>query len=203
MKTPPNSEDELEEGNESEEASPLFRKGARFGELHLEVAMKLGTKWEFREAEREYTIQQVRRALMDARSVVYGDEKEQYRMVKDYGMTLLKINPGSTVHMHHPQPDDEVTFDRMYVCLNGCKNGFKAGFHPLIGLDGAFLKTRFGGQILSAVGLDANHHIYVIAWAIVRVENIETWRWFLELLHQDLGYYKDHEWCFIPDMQKV
>ncbi|RYR48503.1 hypothetical protein Ahy_A07g034525 [Arachis hypogaea] len=63
-------------------------------------------------------------------------------------------------------------------------------------------KTRFGGQILSAVGLDTNHHIYVIAWAIVRVENTETWRWFLELLHQDLGYYKDHGWCFISDIQK-
>ncbi|RYR70587.1 hypothetical protein Ahy_A02g004917 [Arachis hypogaea] len=60
MKTPPNSEDELEEGNESEEASPLFREGARFGELHLEVGMKFETKWEFREAVREYTIQEGR-----------------------------------------------------------------------------------------------------------------------------------------------
>ncbi|XP_072072091.1 uncharacterized protein [Arachis hypogaea] len=115
----------------------------------------------------------ISRALMDARSVVYGDKKEQYRMVRDYSMTLLKTNPGST-----------------------------AGCRPLIGLDGAFLKTRFGGQVLSAVGLDANHHIYVIAWTIVRVENTETWRWFLELLHQDLGHYKEHDWCFISDMQK-
>ncbi|XP_015947143.2 uncharacterized protein LOC107472099 [Arachis duranensis] len=243
MKTPPNSEDELEEGNESEEASPLFREGARFGELHLEVGMKFGTKWEFREAVREYTIQEGRsikivkndnircravckvkecpwvayasrdhedtcwqiktfnddhtcpredknraanrnwvcsklvkkvrkypnfrhceattyfktrfdltlnknsisRALMDARSVVYGDEKEQYRMVRDYGMTLLKTNPSSTVQIcTTPQPDGEVSFDRMYICLSGCKNGFKAGCHPLIGLDGAFLKTQPG-----------------------------------------------------------
>ncbi|XP_025637140.1 uncharacterized protein [Arachis hypogaea] len=106
----------------------------------------------------------ISRALMDARSVVYGDEKEQYKMVRDYGMTLLTTNPGSTVQIcTTPQPDGEVTFDRMYICLSGCKNGFKAGCRPLIGLDGAFLKTRFGGQILSAVGLDANHHIYVIA----------------------------------------
>ncbi|XP_072087069.1 uncharacterized protein [Arachis hypogaea] len=125
-------------------------------------------------------------------------------MVRDYGMTLLKTNPGSTVQIYTTlQPDGKVTFDRIYVCLSGCKNGFKAGCRPLIGLDGAFLKTRFGGQILSAVGLDANHHIYVIAWAIVRVENTKTWRWFLELLHQDLCYYKNHDWCFILDMQKL
>ncbi|XP_015947615.1 uncharacterized protein LOC107472625 [Arachis duranensis] len=145
----------------------------------------------------------ISRALMVARSVVYGDEKEQYRMVRDYGIMLLKTNPSSTVQIcTTPQPDGEVTFDRMYMCLSSCKNRFKAGCHPLIGLDGAFLKTRFGGQILSAMGLNANHHIYVIAWAIVRVENTDTWRWFFELLRQDLGYYKDHDWCFISNMQK-
>ncbi|RYR35085.1 hypothetical protein Ahy_A10g050215 isoform B [Arachis hypogaea] len=60
MKMPPNSEDELEEGNDSEEACPLFREGARFGELHLEVGMKFRTKWKFREAVREYTIHEGR-----------------------------------------------------------------------------------------------------------------------------------------------
>ncbi|XP_016191672.2 uncharacterized protein LOC107632514 [Arachis ipaensis] len=145
----------------------------------------------------------ISRALMDARSVVYGDEKEQYKMVMDYGLTLLKTNPGSTVQIcTKPQPNGEVIFERMYVCLSGCKNGFKSGCRPLIGLDGAFLKTQFGGQILSAVGQDANHHIYVIAWAIVEIENRENWKWFLELLHLDLGHYKENGWCFISDMQK-
>ncbi|XP_072061936.1 uncharacterized protein [Arachis hypogaea] len=105
---------------------------------------------------------------MDARSVVYSDEKKQYRMVRDYSMTLLKTNPGSTVQIcTTSQPDGEVTFDKMYVCLSGCKNGFKTGCHPLIGLDGVFLKTQFGGQILSAIELEINHHIYPIAWAII------------------------------------
>ncbi|KAL4294510.1 hypothetical protein AHAS_Ahas18G0235300 [Arachis hypogaea] len=43
----------------------------------------------------------------------------------------------------------------------------------------------------------------MIAYAIVSIENTENWRWFLELLHQDLGDYKQHGWCFISDMQKV
>ncbi|XP_057730245.1 uncharacterized protein LOC130945553 [Arachis stenosperma] len=119
----------------------------------------------------------ISRALADPRAVVYGDEKAQYAMVRDYGETLLKCNPGSTVRIGTiPQPDGNVIFQRMYVCLSGCKNGFKAGCRRLIGLDGAFLKTQTGGQILSAVGQDANHHIYVIAWAIVDVENTENWR---------------------------
>ncbi|RYR67128.1 hypothetical protein Ahy_A03g013383 [Arachis hypogaea] len=52
MKTPPNSEDELEEDNDSDDVCPMFREGARFGELHLDIGIKFGTK----EAFREYTI---------------------------------------------------------------------------------------------------------------------------------------------------
>ncbi|XP_015949819.1 uncharacterized protein LOC107474693 [Arachis duranensis] len=145
------------------------------------------------------------RALGDARAIVYGDAAAQYGMVRDYGLTLLKTNPGSTVSIGvtpHPNPDKDPTFDRMYICLDGFKRGFKAGCRPLIGLDGAFLKTKHGGQILSVIGQDVNNHIYVIAYAIVSIENTENWRWFLELLHQDLGDYKQHGWCFISEMQK-
>ena len=73
----------------------------------------------------------------------------------------------------------------------------------MIGLDGVFFKVYYGGQILSAVGQDANNHIYVIAFAIVDVENKDNWKWFLTLLHDDLGDYKENAWCFISDMQKV
>ncbi|RYR52386.1 hypothetical protein Ahy_A06g027316 isoform B [Arachis hypogaea] len=225
MKTPPNSEDEWTD-EESSDVCPVFREGIRFGELQLEVGMKFNTKWDFKEAVREFTIQEGRRirfrkndnvrmratcqvkgcpwvvyasrdhedtcwqiktfvndhtcpredknkaanrnwvasklvkkvrkypnfkhcdaatyfksrfdltlnknsisrALFDARNAVFGDEKEQYKMLRDYGLTLLKTNPGSTVEICcTPQPESDPVFDKMYVCLNGCKNGFKAG----------------------------------------------------------------------------
>ena len=83
------------------------------------------------------------------------------------------------------------------------QEGFRAGCRPLIGMDGAFLKNYYGGQILSAVGQDANNHIFVIAYAIVDVENKENWKWFFNLLHEDLRDYKEHGWCFMSNMQKV
>ncbi|RYR02421.1 hypothetical protein Ahy_B06g081215 [Arachis hypogaea] len=60
MKTPPNSEDELQSDEDSDEFL-IFRNGARFCELQLQVGMKFNTKYEFREAVREYTIQEGRR----------------------------------------------------------------------------------------------------------------------------------------------
>ncbi|XP_025671900.1 uncharacterized protein [Arachis hypogaea] len=119
----------------------------------------------------------IARALADARNVVYQDEKAQYAMLRDYVETLLKNNLESTVKIGvTPLLDGQIMFEKMYVCLSGCKNRFKAGYRPLIGLDSAFLETQIGGQILSAMAQDANHHIYVITWAIVNIENKENWK---------------------------
>ncbi|RYQ91495.1 hypothetical protein Ahy_B09g097387 [Arachis hypogaea] len=60
MKTPPPSEDEFSE-EEPDDVFPVFRDGIRFGDLKLEVGMKFNTKWEFREAVREFTIKEGRR----------------------------------------------------------------------------------------------------------------------------------------------
>lgn len=47
-------------------------------------------------------------------------------------------------------------------------------------VDGAHLKTPFGGCLLQLVGLDANHHLVPIARAIVPVENAENVAWMME-----------------------
>ncbi|CAI9268441.1 unnamed protein product [Lactuca saligna] len=58
------------------------------------------------------------------------------------------------------------------------------------------------GQLLSAIGRDANNHIYPIAWAIVSVESKETWKWFIDLLIEDLGMGVGHGLTLISDQHK-
>ncbi|RYR73670.1 hypothetical protein Ahy_A02g008123 [Arachis hypogaea] len=60
LKTPPNSEDELEEVD-SDEVFPVFRDGGRFGELRLAVGMTFTTNMEFKEAVHEYCIKEGQR----------------------------------------------------------------------------------------------------------------------------------------------
>lgn len=92
---------------------------------------------------------------------------------------------------------------RMYICLGPLKNAFIQYCRHLVGLDGCHLKGSFGGQLLAAVGVDANNGMYPIDWAIVESETTESWMWFLEFLSQDLKIQNDGEWTFISDRQKV
>jgi hypothetical protein len=144
------------------------------------------------------------RAIKEAREQVEGSMREQYGRIWDYSHEIKRSNPSSSCFIDTiPIPNAPPQFQRIYICLDACKKGFKAGCRPFIGLDGCFLKGYYGGQLLSAVGQDANNQIFVIAYAIVDVENKDNWKWFLTLLHDDLGDFKEHGWNFMSDMQKV
>ena len=43
------------------------------------------------------------------------------------------------------------------------------------------------GTILSVVALDANNHLFDIAYAVISAENNDEWLWFLAVLHECLG----------------
>ncbi|XP_052111595.1 uncharacterized protein LOC110276038 [Arachis duranensis] len=118
-------------------------------------------------------------------------------------MEILKSNPGSTARIDvKPIPQSLPVFDKIYICFEGCKQGFKSGCRPFIHLDGAFLKTYHGCQLLSAVAQDANNQFYVVAFAVARSETKESWKWFLTLLQEDLGDASQFSWNFMSDQQK-
>ena len=61
-------------------------------------------------------------------------------------------------------------FKRMFVCLDACKKGWKVGCRPIIGMDGCFVKTKFKGELLVALGRDKNEQKYPIALPCVKSE---------------------------------
>lgn len=93
------------------------------------------------------------RSLKKARELVEGCERLQYGKIWDYAHELLRSNPGSTVRINIlPTQDGPPQFRRIYICLDGCKRGFKAGCRPLIGLDGCFLKVIMVGSFSLQLG---------------------------------------------------
>ncbi|KAI3817247.1 hypothetical protein L1987_11036 [Smallanthus sonchifolius] len=146
------------------------------------------------------------RAKAKAAKQVQGDYKEQYSRLRDYILELQSTNPETTVKIqvedeNNPESTTRI-FKRVYICLGALKDGFRACKRQILGLDGAFMKGPYPGQLLTAVGLDPNNGIYPLAYAIVEAENKNSWIWFLQCVADDLGLDEKCNFTFISDRQK-
>ncbi|XP_062112870.1 uncharacterized protein LOC133824026 [Humulus lupulus] len=129
--------------------------------------------------------------------------EEQYAALWDYAEEIKYTNKGSTVEFLTESGDNgRPRFKRMYICFSGLKEGFSAGCRPVIGLDGCHIKGPHPGQLLTAIGIDANNGMYPVAYAVVEIESKDSWSWFLNCLRNDLKIENSNHWTFITDKQK-
>jgi hypothetical protein len=117
-----------------------------------------------------------------------------------YANEIRRSNPGSSFFL---SLDEKGRFKRCYMSLQACKLGYLEGCRPIIFVDGCHIKTRYRGQLLTAVGVDPNNCIYPIAIAAIEVEDTTNWTWFLETLKGDLGIINTTPWTLMSDKQKV
>nr|GEW70278.1 integrase, catalytic region, zinc finger, CCHC-type, peptidase aspartic, catalytic [Tanacetum cinerariifolium] len=96
-------------------------------------------------------------------------------MLRDYVVELQSTYINATVKFAVERNIDPSlptrVFQRIYVCLGALKLGFKACKRDLLGLDGAFMKEPFPGQLLATVGVDSNTRIYPLAYALVEAKS--------------------------------
>ncbi|XP_062074277.1 uncharacterized protein LOC133778393 [Humulus lupulus] len=142
------------------------------------------------------------RAKKVATEILEGSVKEQYAILEDYCNQIRATNPGSTAILKTRMEGDKRYFERVYICLQACKEGFNRGCRPLIGVDGCFLKGYCKGMLLAAIGIDAVNAMFPIAYAVVEKENKSSWTWFLELVKEDLQIQNPHSFCMLSDRQK-
>ncbi|XP_009771178.1 uncharacterized protein [Nicotiana sylvestris] len=117
-----------------------------------------------------------------------GDQKLEYGRILDNRDGLLRTNPRSTCVV---KLNDETfeggkkMFVGFYICFDAMKKSYLAGCRSCIGLDGCFLKGMLS-----------------LAWVVVEIENMHTWRWFVNLLKDDLQLGDGINLTIITYMQK-
>ncbi|XP_062119283.1 uncharacterized protein LOC133833037 [Humulus lupulus] len=142
------------------------------------------------------------RARNKAKKILEGSVSEQFAILEDYCKQLLATNPRSTAKIQTKLVDRKRIFERCYICLKACKDGFINGCRPIIGLDGCFLKGYYKGILKTTIGIDGTNSIFPIAYAIAAKENTNSWKWFLEFLKEDLAINDPTKYTFISDKQK-
>ncbi|XP_028123309.1 uncharacterized protein LOC114320353 [Camellia sinensis] len=157
---------------------------------------------------------QLHRAKRKAHQLIEGNYKEQYAKLWDYCKEIRRTNPETTIVIKVPNDvddgideDDEDSeeksrFQRIYVCLGACKQGFLAGCRPFIRVDGCHLKGLYNGQILTAIGIYGNNATFPVAYVVVEGETRKSWKSFFELLQEDLGIVNHQGFTFMSDKQK-
>ncbi|GJY55931.1 ribonuclease H-like domain-containing protein [Tanacetum coccineum] len=175
--------------------------------VSLDIPVKAVQDQFQRELEVQISMSKAFRAKSKVEREIRGDHVLQYSMLRDYVVELQSTNPNTIVKIAVERNTDPSlptrVFQRIYVCLGALKLGFRACRRDLLGLDGAFMKGPFPGQVLVAVGLDSNNEIYPLAYVLVEAESKSPWCWFLQCLGNDIDLHPNSNFTFISDRQKV
>ncbi|XP_047307975.1 uncharacterized protein LOC124911516 [Impatiens glandulifera] len=117
-------------------------------------------------------------------SDVYGDWMTSYAKLPIFFSALIHFNPGTIAFIdaeaHSTKPNTSVC-KRIWWGFKSMIDGWQHA-PPVISIDGTFLKGKYNGKLLIAMGYDSNNQQYPIAYALVHEETTVNWSWFLHHL---------------------
>ncbi|KAJ3680031.1 hypothetical protein LUZ60_016309 [Juncus effusus] len=120
---------------------------------------------------------------------VHGTLEDGFKCLPLYCENVKKANPGSIAVVNGV--GNENCFHRLFISYRASIYGFLNACRPLLEIDKAQLKGKYLGSLLCASGVDADHAMYPLAFAVVDVESDENWMWFLSELRKLLGVNTD------------
>ncbi|XP_025664461.1 uncharacterized protein [Arachis hypogaea] len=146
----------------------------------LEKKMRTHPALTVKEAEQffreEYDVnvneRKIYRCIVKARERIEGSEKAQYSLLRDYGDEILRCNPSSTVII---ETTPMPTSDNLFKRIYICLHA---------------CKKNFLGGFRPFICLDRTFQAKI------------SWKWFLQLLQENLGDGTSHGFSFMSDQQK-
>ncbi|TYK08019.1 uncharacterized protein E5676_scaffold265G001640 [Cucumis melo var. makuwa] len=104
--------------------------------------------------------------------------EDSYAMLSAFSDVLIRNNPGTyTVE----EADDEGRFKFYFMALAASIDAWNYCV-PVISVDGAAMKNKYLGTLISACTIDGNSQIVPLAFAVVDSENDLSWSWFFRNL---------------------
>ncbi|XP_021844717.2 uncharacterized protein [Spinacia oleracea] len=141
-----------------------------------------------------------------AKEVINGIFSESYALLPRYAEMIKETNPEcyALITWHSDHGDVQPKFKACFFSFGAQVKGFLKGCRPIIGIDGAHLSGFFKGILLSALGIDGNNEIFLLAYGVVDTESQESWNYFmrnLRALFEREGCSRD-DWTFISDRMR-
>ncbi|KAE8685794.1 Pseudouridine synthase family protein isoform 1 [Hibiscus syriacus] len=146
----------------------------------------------------ELNYSQAHKGIVVALEELQGSHTKAYSQLPLLCEKILETNPGSAAILN---TKEDSSFQRIFVAFHASLYGFWNGCRPLLFLGSTSLKSKYGGELLSATALDGNDGIFLVAFAIVDLLSDDNWHWFLQQLKTVLS--TSHEITFVAGMKKA
>jgi hypothetical protein len=127
------------------------------------------------------------RAKQCALKLIYGDWAEAYKRLLGMLHAMKANNP--RMHFEYvPKPEVMGPEGRQYFLhafwtFGHCVVAFKY-YCDVLYIDVTFFTGKYEGTMLIAIGIDADHQLMPLAFAIVEKKNSGSWGWFLRLVRR-------------------
>ncbi|KAK3139998.1 hypothetical protein QOZ80_5AG0393880 [Eleusine coracana subsp. coracana] len=118
---------------------------------------------------------------------IFGFWRDSFQALYNFRADLLSRSPGSVLEISTVIQGDGVHFDKLFMALQPCVDGFKNGCRPHLEIDSIALNGMYSGHLACACALDGHNWMYPVAWAIFGYESEDNWTWFIEELKKAIG----------------
>ncbi|XP_073304206.1 uncharacterized protein [Primulina huaijiensis] len=118
------------------------------------------------------------KALKDkqlARDIFRDDPERNFAILPSYLKMVKRMNPGSIIDL---VVDEHNRFKYLFLENDACVRRYRC-MRKVVSIDGTWLKGKYDCTLLVASAQDGDFHQYLLAWAVVDVEYIASWSWFL------------------------
>jgi hypothetical protein len=78
-------------------------------------------------------------------------------------------------------------FNRMFVAIKACVDGFLVGCMPYLRIDSTHLTCKYSGQLAATTSIDGHNWMYHVAYEIFDKETESIWTWFMNQLKAAIG----------------
>jgi MuDR family transposase/MULE transposase domain/SWIM zinc finger len=127
------------------------------------------------------------RAKELAKAHLFGEWKESYTKLAPFLNAIQVTNPGTKVEWWSDGTADPNVrlFKGVAWAFAPAIEGFKH-CRPVISIDSTILCGKYGGRMLLAVAYDADGQVLPLAFAVIKVEDDESWSWFMRWLRAEV-----------------
>src|SRR6266536_4165951 len=109
---------------------------------------------------------------------MWGDESESFTKFPDYIKRFEDTDPRSFAVL---AANSVRQFQAAFFCPGGLRVA-SPYIRPFTAINRTHTKSRYRIMLLIACRIDINDHVIPLAWALVPIEDISWWNWFLRYL---------------------